>query len=791
MPSAQMDAWKARLDELQKRVHDLRAQLAQVEEELEAHEAAVPVIQDAQESQLSPDGKIQLFRRLFIGRDDVYARRWENQKSGKAGYAPACANEWIRGVCEKPRVKCAQCLQRQFLPLDDAVIKAHLQGKKVVGVYPLNSVNETIFLAADFDGESWQRDVKAVVRAARELSVPFVLERSRSGDGAHVWIFFEEHVPAFRARLLGFHLLSHAMNYEHRLPLTSYDRLFPNQDAMPDGGFGNLIALPLQYQARARGNTLFLDDELNLIADPWAFLESVKKVTAAQLNAWVGSLEPKPCKMEDEESEETPPWLRSPSRTRKAPVLKEKPVRLKVIRGQSLFIEREGLSSPLLARCKRLAVISNPEFHRRQALRLSVSGTPRLVQCFEDEDSWLSLPRGCEDDLTQLAAELEIPLEWEDQLQDGEVFETEFVGTLRPGQQDAVDAMAAHRLGVLCAPPGAGKTVMASALIARHGRNTLILVHRQPLLEQWKLRLSTFLGLASKDIGIVGGGKDRRNGRLDIAMIQSLVRDTQVADWVAGYGQVVIDECHHVPAVSVEKVLKEVKARRVYGLTATPRRKDGLQKILYFQCGPIRYQIKETAASSELEKILEIRETGVAPPEQEGSGGIQLQFGALAAHSGRTRKIADDVAQLVRTGSHPLVLTERIEHLEALEQALKEQVENLVVLKGGGSAKTRKARTALLLSLGPDDSWAILATGRYIGEGFDESRLDTLVLAMPMSWKGTLVQYAGRIMREHEGKKQVRIVDYADEGKLLLSMLRKRQRVWAALGFKAGTKFSN
>jgi len=257
---------------------------------------------------------------------------------------------------------------------------------------------------------------------------------------------------------------------------------------------------------------------------------------------------------------------------------------------------------------------------------------------------------------------VKIPLEWEDQLQDGEVFETEFVGTLRPGQQEAVDAMAAHRLGVLCAPPGAGKTVMASALIARHGRNTLILVHRQPLLEQWKLRLSTFLGLAPKDIGVVGGGKDRHNGRLDIAMIQSLVRDTQVADWIAGYGQVIIDECHHVPAVSVEKVLKEVKARCVYGLTATLRRKDGLQKILYFQCGPIRHQIKETA----------------------------------------------------------------------------------------------------------------------------ESRLDTLVLAMPMSWKGTQVQYAGRIMREHEGKRQVRIVDYADEGKLLRSMLRKRQRVWAALGFKAG-----
>ena len=790
MPSAPMDAWKARLKELQLRAETLRAELSLAESDLETHKASPPPSQEVEESRLAPDEKIRLFRSLFIGRDDVYARRWENQKSGKAGYAPACANEWVRGVCDKPRVKCAQCSHRQFLPLGDSVIKAHLQGRMVVGVYPLNAVNETIFLAADFDGDAWQRDARAMIHAARELGVPFVLERSRSGDGAHFWVFFEEHVAASKARLLGFHLLSLAMNHEHRLPLSSYDRLFPNQDTMPDGGFGNLIALPLQYQARQLGNTIFLDDNLDPYGDPWSVLESVQKVSTTQLHAWVGSMEPKALRMEDE-AEESPPWLRPPSRSRKPEPIKDKPARIKVVRGQSLFIEREGLPSALLARCKRLAVVSNPEFHRRQALRLSVSGTPRLVRCFEDEETWLSLPRGCEDDLVQLATELEIPMDWEDKTHEGEIFSSTFVGTLRPDQREAVDAMAAHRLGVLCAPPGAGKTVMASALIAHHNTNTLVLVHRQPLVEQWRLRLSTFLGIDPKTIGVVGGGKDRRNGRLDIAMVQSLVRDTQVVDWIAGYGQVIVDECHHIPAVSVEKVLKEVKARHVYGLTATPRRKDGLQKILHFQCGPVRHRIKETAASMEMGKILEIRETGITPPEQEGAGGIQQQFGALASHAGRTRRIADDVALLVRTGSHPLVLTERVEHLEALEEALKEQVENLVVLKGGGSAKARKARLDLLAALPADAPWAILATGRYIGEGFDEPRLDALVLAMPMSWKGTLVQYAGRIMREHSGKSQVRIVDYADEGRLLRSMLRKRQIAWRALGFEQRSSSSS
>lgn len=785
VPSPQSDAWQARLDELQSRTEVLRAELAHAEAELAAHRDTRPMIPESVESKLAPDEKIDLFRRLFVGRDDVYARRWDSPKNGKSGYSPACANEWVRGICDKPKTKCAQCQNRRFLALDDTVLKAHLQGRMVVGVYPLDARNETIFLAADFDGDAWKRDVRAMVRAARALGVPFVLERSRSGDGAHFWIFFEELVAASKARLLGFHLLTLAMNHEHKLPLSSYDRLFPNQDAMPDGGFGNLIALPLQYQARQRGNTLFLDDELEPINDPWAVLEAVQRVSATQLQSWVGSMETKAIRVDEEDDEESPPWLRPPSRMAMLEPLKDVPAKIRVVRGQSLFIEREGLPSALLARCKRLAIVSNPEFHRRQALRLSVAGTPRLVRCFEEDGPWLSLPRGCEDDLEVLAKELGISLEWEDKTCIGEVFAAEFVGDLRPGQQEAVDAMAACRLGVLSAPPGSGKTVMASSLIARHGRNTLVLVHRQPLVDQWKQRLSSFLGIEPKAIGVVGGGKDRRNGGLDVAMVQSLVRDDQVVDWIAGYGQVIVDECHHIPAASVEKVLKEVKARYVYGLTATPRRKDGLQKILHFQCGPIRHRINETNASAELEKILEIHETGVAPPEQEGAGGIQAQFGTLAAHAGRTRQIADDVALMVRTGLHPLVLTERVEHLEALELALKDHVEHLVVLKGGGSAKTRKARLDLLATLPPDAGWVILATGRYIGEGFDESRLDTLVLAMPMSWKGTLIQYAGRILREHEGKRQVRIVDYADEGRLLRSMLRKRQTAWRAMGFRA------
>lgn len=782
-PGGPVSLWHSRLASLEERARTLREELRQAEEEILAHLADPPPVASA--VALSSDEKVRLFQSLFVGRDDVFARRWENPKTGKTGYAPACGNEWVRGICEKPRVKCAVCPHQAFTRLGESVLKDHLQGRTVVGVYPLDRSGQTVFLAADFDGESWHRDLRAVTRAARDMGVPYAVERSRSGDGGHLWVFFQEPVSAMRARRLGFLILSNAMEHEHRLPLQSYDRLFPNQDVLPDGGFGNLIALPLQRKAREKGNTLFLDDDLEVIADPWGFLSGLPRVSPTQLDSWTLSLELRPTVGgAEEDAEEDPPWLRPPSRSKATGPIKGLPSSLKVVRGQALFLERSGLPSPLLARCKRLAIIPNPEFHRREAMRLTVSGTARLIRCFEEDDRYLSLPRGCEMELEQLAGELGIGLEWEDQLVLGEGLDISFKGELRPEQVEAVAEMEQHRLGILSAPPGAGKTVMAAALLSRLKRSTLVLVHRQPLLDQWKKRLTNFLGISAKDIGEVGGGKDRRNGLLDVAMVQSLVRDATVVDWIASYGVVIVDECHHVPAVSIEKVLREVKARRVYGLTATPRRKDGLHRILHFQCGPIRHRVPETVASGDVEKVLEIRETGILPPPSEGPAGIQAQFGFLASHAGRTRLIVQDVVELVASGIHPLVLTERVEHLAVLQEELAKKVDQIIVLKGGGGVKARRETEARLAALGDTEPWAILATGRYIGEGFDEPRLDALVLAMPISWKGTLVQYAGRIQRERPGKSMVRILDYADDGALLRSMSRKRQRVWRSLGFR-------
>lgn len=779
------EAWARKKRELGQRIDEIRKDLRLAEAELIEHIRKEPKPTRINESGLSPDDKIRLFRERFVGRDDVYARRWENPKTGKSGYSPQCRNEWVRGICEKPKVRCALCLHRDFLPLDDSVIKGHLQGKLVAGVYPLTQRSETIFLAADFDGEHWRRDVRAASTAAKELGVPVAIERSRSGEGAHLWIYFDGPVPSAQARRLGFQILSRAMDHEDRLPLSSYDRLFPNQDAMPDGGFGNLIALPLQRAAREQGNTVFLDDDLEPLPDPWVVLKRQPLVSLEQLESWVGT-EPavRFRRAEEDGEEEVPPWLRNPSRTSPPAPITNKPDRLKVVQCQSLFIANAGLPVPIKARIKRLAILANPDFHRKEAMRLAVAGTPRVIRCFEEDEQWLALPRGCRIALEHLALDLGISLDWEDRTFAGKPLEVAFRGDLRDGQAEAVTALEIQTLGILCAPPGSGKTVMAAGLIARRKVNTLILVHRQPLVDQWKSRLSTFLGLDPKDIGTVSGGKARRNGALDVAMVQSLLRDARVEDWIGEYGMVIVDECHHVPAVSIEKVLKEVKARFVHGLTATPRRKDGLHGILHHRCGPILHRITETSEAAELEKILEIRETGVAPVESEGAAGIQAQFGALADNESRTARIIQDILALLDDGFHPLVLTERVEHLQTLEAKLRIHVPNLIVLKGGESAKRRKAKGMELLSVGDNDRWAILATGRYIGEGFDEPRLDALVLAMPISWKGTLTQYAGRILRHHPGKSRVRILDYVDDGRLLQSMARKRRTVWRALGFR-------
>ncbi len=549
-----------------------------------------------------PDAKIKLFRSLFRGREDVYPRRFENRKNGRAGYAPACANEWIRRVCEKPRIKCVDCPNRRFYQITDEVIGWHLSGRDVqrrefvIGVYAMLLDETCFFLAVDFDRESWQQDAEAFLETCQRLDVPAALERSRSGNGGHVWFFFEEAIPASLARKLGSHILTETMESRPEIGLHSYDRLFPNQDTLPKGGFGNLIALPLQKAARQRGNTVFLDKEFRPHADQWAFLASVRRISRARVEALVRDAESKGriigVRIAAVEEDDDDPWTAPPSRRRKEPPIPGPlPAKLELVLGDQIYIAKDNLPPALRNRLLRLAAFQNPEFYRAQAMRLPTYDKPRIIACAEDHPKHFGLPRGCLDEVRETLESLNIQPVLRDERCAGIPLNVSFAGTLRPDQQMAADALLQEDIGVLAATTAFGKTVIAAWLIAQRGVNTLVLVHRQQLLEQWIERLSTFLNLPAKTVGRLGGGRKKLTGTLDVALMQSLVHKGVVDDRVGDYGYLIVDECHHLSARSFELVARRAKAKFVTGLSATIARKDGHHPIIFMQCGPMRHRV--------------------------------------------------------------------------------------------------------------------------------------------------------------------------------------------------------
>jgi superfamily II DNA or RNA helicase/very-short-patch-repair endonuclease len=748
----------------------------------------------------SPLAKIALFRSLFRGREDVYPRRFESRKTGRSGYAPACANEWVRGVCEKPRIKCAECPNRRFLPVTDNVIRWHLSGHDgegqpfVAGVYPLLQDEACFFLAVDFDKAGWREDAAAFLEACRHLNLPAALERSRSGRGAHVWFFFEEAIPATLARRLGSHVVTETMERRPDIGLDSYDRLFPNQDTMPQGGFGNLIALPLQRAARRQDNTVFLDGGLVPWPDQWAFLASVRKIGRPQIERIVEDAERRGrilgVRLPPQDDGDAEPWMAPPSRHRSGPPIIDKlPSALELVLGNQIYIAKEGLHPGLRNRLLRLAAFQNPEFYKAQAMRLAIYNRPRVIACAEDLPHHIGLPRGCLDDVRKTLSDLAVQPVIRDERHDGDSVEVKFQGELRYEQQAAADAMLRHETGVLAATTAFGKTVVAAWLIARRGVSTLVLVHRRQLLDQWVDRLSTFLDIPAKSIGRIGGGRSRPTRRVDVGIIQSLVRKGVVADIVADYGHVVVDECHHLSAHSFEQVARQAKARFILGLSATVARKDGHHPIIFMQCGPVRHQVnaRVQAASRPFEHFVLVQPTPFQPsrsPEPDKRVEFQTLYQELIDDQARTRRICEDVVDAVHNGRSPLILTERNDHLDRFEQELMTRVDHVVVLRAGTGKKQRQAVSERLATIPRDGRRVILATGRYVGEGFDDPRLDTLFLTLPVSWRGTVAQYAGRLHRLYDGKWEVRIYDYADLNvPMLARMFDRRCRGYEAIGY--------
>lgn len=790
-------------DRLRKEISWLKARLAQYEpadsKDLWAtpvsqiHESAVsfsPQGIPSVHNQSAPEEKIALFRSLFQGRMDVYAKRWEGK--GKQGYIFACANEWVSRLCQKPRVKCTVCPHREYLPVTDEVIWDHLDKntETTIGIYPLLHDESCMFLAIDFDKKSWQDDVLAFHKVCRENQIPAAVERSRSGNGAHVWIFFQEPVPASLARNMGSSLLTSTMEQRHQLGLDSYDRLFPNQDTMPKGGLGNLIALPLQGMSRQRGNAVFLDDDLNPYPDQWSFLSLLKKMKRTEVEQFVHEAAKKGSILGVQESGADEgagdrPWFQLFPEEQSAGRLNGPfPEHLSIVESNMVYIEKAKLSPALYNHLQRTATFANPKFYHTQSLRMPTYNIPRIIDCSEQFPRYLALPRGCKDEVIRTLEDYGIEGKVKDERFAGEPIDVMFHEELYDHQKEAAESLLAHETGVLAATTAYGKTVLAAWMLAKRGVNTLILVYTKQLMEQWKESLARFLRLSAKDIGQIGGGKSKRTGKIDVALMQSINRKGTVKEFVTDYGHVIVDECHHLAAFSFEQIMKKVKAKYVLGLTATPTRKDGHHPIIMMQCGPIRYRVdvKKQAESRPFEHIIIPRYTQFQSWE---SSSIQDVYSALINDEHRNGLIFDDLLLSLDQRRTPLLLTERTAHVEYFADRLKPFVKNVLVLRGGMGKKQLDEVMKRLKEIPDGEERVIIATGRYIGEGFDDPRLDTLFLAMPISWKGTLQQYAGRLHRFHPDKKLVQVYDYVDRHvPMLQRMYEKRKKGYEMMGYR-------
>lgn len=731
---------------------------------------------------MSPAEKIALFRRLFYGRQDVYPLRWESAKTGKAGYSPACSNEWRPEVCKKPKVKCASCDNRSLKPVTDIDIYGHLTGKQTMGVYPLLPDDTCMFLAVDFDKSDWRKDASAFMKSCNDVNVQAALEISRSGNGAHVWIFFSEAVPAREARSLGAALISYTCARLWQLSLESYDRLFPNQDTLPKGGFGNLIALPLQKSPRENGGSIFVSDDFTPYPDQWSFLASLTPLSRSELGEALlrtaGGRHPLDVAFLTEEDEKTP-WVTPKPVASK--ITGPLPESIDIILANQIFIAKENLPQPLLNKLIRLAAFQNPEFYKAQAMRMPVWDKPRIIGCAENYSQHIGLPRGCYPAVQDLMQLNDVKINIQDERLPGIKIKARFKGKLRTDQMAALKNIQANDFGTLCAPTAFGKTVVGAALISKRKVSTLILVHRAILLRQWQERLSSFLDLPSPP-GVIGGGKDRSTGKVDIAIMQSLGKRDDLATFLNSYGQVIVDECHHISAYSFETILKQTKSKYVIGLTATPIRRDGHHPIIFLQCGDIVHKAKISESSP---ANLEVFAYKLDAPEGLPEDSIQEVFRIIIEDERRNKIITQHIISAYNAGRKILLLTERMRHLQILQESLESQLDNCFILHGRMPAKQRSSVYSKLEQLDDAAPRVLIATGRLVGEGFDHPPLDTMFLTMPISWKGTLQQYAGRLHREHAMKQHVRIYDYIEhDHPQLARMWNKRLSGYRSMGYE-------
>jgi superfamily II DNA or RNA helicase len=721
-----------------------------------------------------PATKVAFYAALFGARSDAYAIRWENARYGKSGWMPAVEGGWRKG---------AKASEQRYLPLTADVLTRHLTGAHHVGLYPMLPGDQTCWLAADFDGQAAMLDALAYLKAARAIGAPAALEVSRSGVGAHVWIFFTGPVLAATARQLGTGLVREAIAVRGRMDLVCYDRLFPSQDVIPAGGLGNLIAAPLQGRCRKDGTTVFLDlATLEPHRDQWDYLSTLERLTPKQVAKLASQLREPTVGVGVER-------LHKAQSTRTQP--QPAPLVHLTLDG-TLRVPGDELSPALYATLKHAASTVNPEFYDRQRRRQSTWNVPRFIQSFDKTlDGQLVLPRGLLETATKVLTQAGSKIQTEDNRAVGTPTEFTLTAELTLSQQVAVRDAVPHDLGLLVAPPGAGKTVMACAVIAEHATSTLVLVDRKTLADQWRVQIQTLLNVKP---GQLGGGRSKLTGVIDVATLQTLARRDDIGQTLGGYGLVVVDECHHVPAAAFEAAVRAIRARRWLGLTATPYRRDRLDDLITFQLGPVRH-VFEPAEHGTLEGAAAERPTPVlvvhlttfrydGPADLSAPGAIAGVYRDLAVDESRNGQILTDVAEALSRSRNCLVLAQRTAHVDYLAEQLAGRGLDPVILKGGMGVRARAAAMQRLQPAEDGPPLLVVATGHFVGEGFDCPDLDTLFLVAPISFKGRLIQYAGRVLRAHPGKQTAEVHDYHDrETPVLAAMLSKRAPGYVSLGF--------
>lgn len=780
--------------------------------------------------------QIDLFITLFHGRTDVYAKRFIN-KAGNVGYSPACSSFWKEGCPKKygRKIKCAECPNQNWIKLSRKLLREHLEGHKedctdVIGIYPMLADETCNFLVFDFDNHDktketneeeganpnsfWLDDVNAMRSICQYNDVDVLIERSRSGKGAHVWLFFEEAIPVALARRFGSALLTKGAESVNQRDFKSYDRMLPAQDKMPDGGLGNLVALPLQGQALRKGNSAFIDADWKVISDPWTLMRNVRKLSKQLVEEktieWTteGVLGVLADDMSGEKEEQSENDKDKPWEKRKLLIPKEDvDGTVNITLANQIYIKNHNIRARTLNRLRRLAAFSNPEFYKNQAMGFSTKGVPRIIQCGSDTDDYICLPRGLKDKLISLLDESGITYEVNDKKHVGHAVNVGFAGNLYQEQERAVNRMLKYDYGILGAATGFGKTVIGAYLISQRKVNALVLVHNREIMKNWIDDFEKFLHINEELpeyetkkgkrkrktlVGKLYAGHDSLGGIVDVAMITSFGRKDNIDERIKDYGLVIVDECHHAGAQTHEDVIKEINAKYVYGLTATPKREDGHEQKIYMQFGPIRYRLaaKERAKMQGFEHFVIPRFTSMVNVTGV-EWGINDVYRELITNERRNNLIIEDVVDSVKNGRTPLVLTKFKDHANVLVKMLGNKVDHIFLLQGGRSTRERDEILRKLRNVPSKESLALVAIGKYIGEGFNYPRLDTLILAVPIAWQGNVEQYAGRLHRDYEGKTDVIIYDYVDiHIKVLDRMYHKRLRAYKKIGYDITLKSS-